>query len=153
MLFLLIHREYPLYSAPSFCSNPHGNRQSGGKCYFADNKNIDGNIYEGGKKYDMSIGEYDAFRFSVNAKSSLSDIAEALVKCVNHNKKSKFEARCSDNVVAFYAKREGKDYNGSEGGAKMLMESSLLYNRKISLLNAKAPKTPSREKDASISSK
>jgi hypothetical protein len=104
------------------------------ECYFADNKNIDGNIYEGGKKYDMSIGEYDSFRFSVNAKSSLSDIAEALAKCVNHNKKSKFEARCSDNVVAFYAKREGKEYNGSEtGGAKMLMESSLLYNRKISL--------------------
>jgi hypothetical protein len=34
----------------------------------------------------------------------------------------------------FYAKREGKEYNGSEsGGAKMLMEASLLYNKKISM--------------------
>lgn len=95
------------------------------ECYFADNKNIDSS---------MLIGEYSDFRFSVNEKSSLNDIAEALVKCVNRNKKSKFEARCSDNVVAFYAKREGKEYNGSpSGGAKMLMEASLIYNRKISL--------------------
>ena len=96
------------------------------ECYFADN-NID--------------GEFDGFRFSVSENSTkndieevLADIAEALVKCVNNNKKSKFEARCSDNVVVFYAKKEGEKYNGSEnGGAKMLMESSLIYNRKISL--------------------
>ena len=90
------------------------------ECYFADNSNM--------------LGEYSGFRFSVNEKSSLNDVAEALVKCVNHNIKSKFEARCSDNVVVFYAKREGKEYNGSQsGGAKMLMEASLIYNRKISL--------------------
>ena len=99
------------------------------ECYFADNKNI-----SAGVKHDMLIGEYDDFRFSVSGKSSLNDIAEALAKSVNRNKKSKFEAKCSDNVVAFYAKREGKEYNGSEkGGAKMLMEASLFYNRKISL--------------------
>ena len=104
------------------------------ECYFADNKNIDGYIYDGGIKYDMLIGEYSDYRFSVNEKSTLNDIAETLVKCVNKNKKSKFEAKCSDNVVVFYAKREGKEYNGSEnGGAKILMESSLIYNRKISL--------------------
>ena len=96
------------------------------ECYFADN-NID--------------GEFDGFRFSVSENSTkndieevLADIAEALAKCVNNNKKSKFEARCSDNVVVFYAKKEGEKYNGSEnGGVKMLMESSLIYNRKISL--------------------
>ena len=99
------------------------------ECYFADNKNV-----SAGVKHDMLIGEYDDFRFSVSGNSSLNDIAEALSKCVNRNTKSKFEAKCSDNVVSFYAKREGKDYNGSEtGGAKMLMEASLLYNRKISL--------------------
>ena len=100
------------------------------ECYFADN-NID--------------GEFDGFRFSVSENSTkndieevLADIAEALVKCVNNNKKSKFEARCSDNVVVFYAKKEGEKYNGSEnGGAKMLMESSLIYNRKISLQRSK----------------
>ena len=59
------------------------------------------------------LGEYSGFRFSVNEKRRLNDVAEALVKCVNHNIKSKFEARCSDNVVVFYAKREGKEYNGS----------------------------------------
>lgn len=99
------------------------------ECYFADNKNS-----YAGEKYDMAIGEYADFRFSVNENSTINDIADALVKSVNHNKKSKFEAKCSDNVVAFYAKREGKEYNGSEnGGAKMLMEASLIYNRKISL--------------------
>ena len=104
------------------------------ECYFADNKNIDGYIYEGGIKYDMLIGEYSDYRFSVNENSTLNDIAETLVKCVNKNKKSKFEAKCSDNVVVFYAKREGKEYNGREnGGAKILMDASLLYNRKISL--------------------
>ena len=100
------------------------------ECYFADNKNRDG----GEEYYDMMVGEYSDFRFYVNENSSLNDIAEALAKCVNHNKKSKFEASCTDNVVVFYAKREGKEYNGSEfGGAKILIESSLLYNRKISL--------------------
>ena len=99
------------------------------ECYFADNKTI-----SAGVKHDMLIGEYSDFRFSVNEKSKLKDIAEALVNSVNHNKKSLFEARCSDNVVAFYVKREGKKYNGSEkGGVKMLMEASLLYNKKISL--------------------
>ena len=99
------------------------------ECYFADNKNI-----YAGEKHDMLIGEYSDFRFSVGGKSSVNDIAEALVKSVNHNMKSLFEARCSENVVTFYAKRDGKEFNGSEsGGAKMLMESSLLYNRKISL--------------------
>ena len=99
------------------------------ECYFADNKNI----YAGEKK-DMLIGEYSDFRFSVAGKSTLNDIAEALARSVNRNKKSMFEAKYSDNVVAFYAKREGKEYNGSEnGGAKMLMEASLFYNRKISL--------------------
>ena len=99
------------------------------ECYFADNKNI-----SAGEKYDMLIGEYSDFRFSVSVNSTVNDIAEALAKSVNRNKKSKFEAKYSNNVVAFYAKREGKEYNGSEnGGAKMLMEASLLYNRKISL--------------------
>lgn len=104
------------------------------ECYFADDKNVDNNNGEK-HKYDMLIGEYSDFRFSVSENSTLNDIAEALVKSVNSNKKSKFEARCSDNVVVFYAKREEKDYNnGSEnGGAKMLMEASLIYNRKISL--------------------
>lgn len=103
------------------------------ECYFADDKNI---VTINGEKhkYDMLIGEYSDFRFSVSENSTLNDIAEALVKSVNSNKKSKFEARCSDNVVVFYAKREGKEYNGSKtGGAKMLMEASLIYNRKISL--------------------
>ncbi len=90
------------------------------ECYFADNKNM--------------VGEYSDFRFSVDENSSVNDIAEALVKCVNHNIKSKFEANCSDNVVVFYSKRDGKEYNGSvTGGAKILIEASLLYNRKISL--------------------
>ena len=84
------------------------------ECYFADDKNI---------------VEYDGFRFSVSKNSTVNDIAEALVKSVNHNKKSKFEARCSDNVVVFYAKREDNDYNN----AKILIESSLFYNRKISI--------------------
>lgn len=97
--------------------------------YFADNKNI-----SAGVKYDMLIGEYSDFRFSVSGNSTVNDIAAALVNSVNRNKESMFEARCSDNVVVFYAKREGEEYNGSEiGGAKILMESSLLYNKKISL--------------------
>lgn len=98
------------------------------ECYFADDKNINA-----GEKHDMLIGEYTDFRFSVNEKSSLNDIAEALVKCVNSNKKSKFEASCSENVVVFYAKKEGKEYIANEdgGGAKILMESSLIYNKKI----------------------
>lgn len=102
------------------------------ECYFADDKNVV-NVDEGA--YDeMYKGEYSEFRFSVGENSTVNDIAEALVKSVNHNKKSKFEAKCSDNVVVFYAKRYGKEYNGSEtGGAKMLIESSLLYNRKIFL--------------------
>ena len=95
--------------------------------YFADT--INNNI---------GIGEYDDFRFSVNENSKPEDIADALTKCVNHNKKSKFEAKCSDNVVVFYAKREGKEYNGSEfGGAKILIESSLIYNKKIYLAISK----------------
>ena len=94
------------------------------ECYFADDKNIADGI-----KHDMTIGEYSAFRFSVSKNSTVNNIAEALVKSVNHNKKSKFEARCSDNVVVFYAKRENNDYNN----AKMLIESSLFYNRKISI--------------------
>ena len=103
------------------------------ECYFADNKSI-----KAGEKYDMAIGEYSDFRFSVNEKSTLNDIAESLVKAVNRNIKSKFEAKCTDNVVVFYAKREGKEYNGSEsGGAKMWMEASLLYNRKISMPTSK----------------
>ena len=102
------------------------------ECYFADDKNVDDVDVE--KKYDMLIGEYEDFRFSVNEESTIKDIAEALVKSVNRNKKSKFEAKYSNNVVAFYAKKEGKEYNGSEiGGAKILMEASLLYNRKISI--------------------
>ena len=101
------------------------------ECYFADDKN--GNGYFG-EKHDMLIGEYSDFRFSVSENSNINDIAEALVKSVNRNKKSEFEASYSDNVVSFYAKREGKKYNGSDtGGAKMLMEASLIYNRKISL--------------------
>ena len=99
------------------------------ECYFADDKN-----FNAGEKYDSSIGKYSDFRFFVGGKSTVNDIAEALVKSVNINKKSKFEARCSNNVVAFYAKREGVEYNGREdGGAKILMDATLLYNRKISL--------------------
>ena len=96
------------------------------ECYFADDKN--GNGYFG-EKHDMLIGEYSDFRFSVSEHSTVNDIAEALYKTVNQNKMSMFEARYSDNVIAFYAKREGKQYNE----AKMLMEASLIYNRKISL--------------------
>ena len=99
------------------------------ECYFADNDIID--TFE---KNDMIIEDYSDFRFSVNENSTLNDIAEALVKSVNHNKKSKFEAKCFGNIVVFYAKREGKEYNGSPtGGAKMMMDASLLYNEKISL--------------------
>ena len=97
------------------------------ECYFADDKNIVNNIT--GEKNDMYIGEYSDFRFSVSENSTINDIAEALAKSVNRNKKSKFEAKYSDNVVVFYAKREGKEYNN----AKMLLEASLIYNRKISL--------------------
>ncbi len=97
------------------------------ECYFADRAYNNEN-------QSVKIGDYDGFRFFVGENSTVKDIAEALVKCVNNNRKSKFEARCSENVVAFYAKREGKKYNGSEdGGAKMLLESSLIYNGKISL--------------------
>lgn len=89
--------------------------------YFADNQNL-------------KIGEYDGFRFSVSENSTVNDITNALVKCVNNNKKSKFEARCSDNVVVFYAKKEGEKYNGTKySGSKILLEESLVYNRKISL--------------------
>ena len=99
------------------------------ECYFADNKNI-----SAGEKNDILIGDYSDFRFYVDANSSANDVADALVKSINRNKRSKFEAKCSDNVVAFYAKKEGKEFNGSEtGGAKMLIEASLLYNKKISL--------------------
>ena len=102
------------------------------ECYFADNKNyVDA---EKGVKTDMLIGEYHDFRFSVSENSTVNDIAEALAKCINSNIKGKFEARYSDNVVAIYAKREGVKYNGSKnGGTKILIESSLIYNRKVSL--------------------
>ena len=94
---------------------------------------MNGNGYEG-EKTDMFIGEYSDFRFSVGENSDIKDIVESLVKSVNRNKKSKFEAKGADNVIVFYAKREGEEYNGSEtGGAKILIESSLIYNRKISL--------------------
>ena len=97
------------------------------ECYFADNKNV-----EGGEKYNMLIGEYSDFRFSVSENSTINDIANALVKSINSNKKSKFEAKCSDNVVVIYAKREN-DSDNDYNKAKILIESSLLYNRKISL--------------------
>ncbi len=102
------------------------------ECYFADNKNyVDA---DKGVKTDMLIGEYHDFRFSVSENSTVNDIAEALAKCINSNIKGKFEARYSDNVVAIYAKREGVKYNGSKnGGTKILIESSLIYNRKVSL--------------------
>jgi hypothetical protein len=107
------------------------------ECYFADDKNVVNAT--AGIDESMGIGEYSGFRFSVNENSTVNDIAEALVKSVNHNKKSKFEAKCSDNVVVFYAKREGKEYNGGEiggnvVGAEMLLEASLIYNKKISEL-------------------
>lgn len=99
------------------------------ECYFADDKNI-----SVGEKHDILLGDYSDFRFFVGENSTINDIAEELTNSINHNKKSKFEARCSGNVIAFYAKREGKEYNGSEsGGAKVLLEASLLYNKKISL--------------------
>ena len=98
------------------------------ECYFADDTNVD-NTTNITNHYDMSIGEYSDFRFSVNENGSVNDIAEALVKSINHNKKSKFEAKYSQNVVVIYAKREGKEYND----AKILIDASLLYNRKISL--------------------
>lgn len=91
------------------------------ECYFADNKTT-----ESGEEKDMLIGEYSNFRFSVNEKSSLNDIAETLVKCINNNKKSKFEARCSNNIVVIYAKKENDS-------GKILFEASLLYNKKIFL--------------------
>ena len=103
--------------------------------YFADDINVDCYIDSDSDvtiNY-MSVGEYCDFRFSVNEKSTLNDIANALVKSVNRNKKSNYEAKCIGNLVVFYAKYEGEKYNGSEsGGLKMLMESSLLYNKKIS---------------------
>ena len=93
--------------------------------YFADNRN---NI--GDDKYsEMNVGEHYNFRFSVSDNSTLNDIADALVKSINLNKESKFEAKCFENSVVIYAKREGKEFNG----AKMLMEASLIYNGKISL--------------------
>ena len=98
------------------------------ECYFADDTNVD-NTTNATNHYDMSIGEYSDFRFSVNENGTVNDIAEALVKSINHNKKSKFEAKYSQNVVVIYAKREGKEYND----AKILIDASLLYNRKISL--------------------
>ena len=99
------------------------------ECYVADDKDI-----AGGKTIYMEIGEYRDFRFSVNKNSTLNDIAKSLVKSVNSNKKSKFEAICFNNYVVFYAKREGHEFNGSEfGGTKILIESSLLYSKKISL--------------------
>ena len=79
------------------------------ECYFADNKNV-----EGGEKYNMSIGEYSDFRFSVSENSTINDIANALVKSINSNKKSKFEAKCSDNVVVIYAKRENDSDNDND---------------------------------------
>ena len=92
------------------------------ECYFADSKKTNN-----GEKYGN-------FRFYVDENSSLNDIAESLAKCVNHNKKSKFEAKYSNNVVVFYAKREGVEYNGSaDGGAKILIDASLIYNKKISI--------------------
>lgn len=98
------------------------------ECYFADNKN-----FSAGQKNDALIGEYSDFRFYVDETSTVNDVAEVLVKCVNNNKKSKFEASYSENVVVFYAKYEGEEYNGTEkGGAKIMLESSLLYNEKIS---------------------
>lgn len=101
--------------------------------YFADDKNVVDD-YDGKKHEDMTIGEYSDFRFSVNKNSNVNDIADALVKSVNRNKKGKFEAKCLNNVVVFYAKRNGNEYNGSEsGGAKILIESSLIYNKKVDL--------------------
>ena len=84
------------------------------ECYFADN---------------MKNGEIDGFKFYVGENSTTKDIAKSLVKCINHNKKSEFEAKYSDNVVVIYAKKEDKKYNN----AKILLEESLVYNRKISL--------------------
>ena len=109
-----------------------GNPVKHAECYFADDKNVV-NI-DAGANSEMRRGEYSNFRFSVGSNSNIYDIARSLVKCVNHNTKSKFEAKCIDNVVVFYAKQHGKEYNGSEtGGAKMLIEASLIYNEKISL--------------------
>lgn len=97
--------------------------------YFADNTYIDGE-------------SNDVFnRFYVGEDSDLNDIVESLVKSINRNKKSEFEAKCSDNTVLIYTKREGKEYNGSlYGGAKMLFEASMLYNGKISLQISKYTK-------------
>ena len=98
------------------------------ECYFADN-----NITDVSEK-EESIEVYEYFRFNVSENSSLSDIAASLAKSINQNKRSKFEASYSDNVIVIYSKKEGKEYNGSStGGAKILMEASLLYNGKISL--------------------
>ncbi len=92
--------------------------------YFADNTIDDSDTFD----------NYKSYRFYVGENSTLNDIADSLVKTINRNKKSNFEARCSDNIVAFYTKREGEEYNGSQtGGAKILIEASLLYNKKISL--------------------
>ena len=66
-------------------------------------------------------------RYSVDENGSLNDIAKSLSKCINRNKDSKFEAKYSDNVVVIYAKREGKEYNGST----MLISPSMI--EKISL--------------------
>ncbi len=88
-----------------------------------------------GIKYDDNVECYfadsieDGFNFKVDENSSVNDIAESLVKTINHNKHSKFEAKCSGSVVVIYAKREGKEYNES----KILFEESLLYNKKIYL--------------------
>ena len=90
------------------------------ECYFADNDYV---------KKSESLSD---FRFIVNENSTVNDIAESLVKTVNYNKKSKFEATCYNNIVVFFSKQEGNEYNGSEsGGAKILIEESLVYNRKI----------------------
>jgi hypothetical protein len=96
------------------------------ECYFADDKSIDG-----GEKYDSLLGVYGDFRFAVSENSSLNDIAKSFVKCVNRNKKSKFEARYSDNFIVINAKKEDKEYNN----AKILIEESLIDNKKVFLFN------------------
>ena len=54
-----IFQKNPLYSVPSFYSSLHGNRQSGGKCYFADNSAA---LYA---RFDLSFGNPALFVISI----------------------------------------------------------------------------------------
>ena len=87
--------------------------------YYADDKNF-------------VDGKYSDFRFYVGENSSLNDIAESFVKCVNHNKNGICEVKCSGNSVVLYVK-EGMEID--EENMKIHIDSTLIYNKKIATFN------------------